>query len=66
MFTKAPRLVVSASTGLYSDNHGGYSGNKWHQGIPRQALPPDNSAGVIHPDDMKQLLSDIDSKDTDL
>ena len=40
--------------------------NEWHQSPPREALPPDNCASVIHADHMKQLFREIDAEYTDL
>jgi hypothetical protein len=64
MFAKLPGPVVRTSTGFHADAEWWYIRHKGQQGTAREALAKHDAPAVIHPNDVKHLLRDVDAKDT--
>ncbi len=62
MFAEAPCPVMRPATGFHADEHGGQGGDTGHQIMPGQALAQDDLAPLIHPDNVKDPLCDVDSQ----
>jgi hypothetical protein len=49
-----------APTGFHPNHDGRQLGNEGQERTPRQVLPQDNCAGVIHAHDVENLLGNVD------
>jgi hypothetical protein len=54
--------LIAAPTGFHADEHGGQGYDKRYEVRSRQALAPDALALLIHPDNGKNPLCDVDSE----
>jgi hypothetical protein len=52
---------MRAAAGFYANTYRGQGGDKGHQGMVGQAFAQDDLAPLIHPDNVKDPLCNVDS-----
>jgi hypothetical protein len=62
MFAKLPGPIVGTATGFHPDADWWDIRNKGQQGTAHKALPEHYAAAVIHTNDVKHLLRDVDAE----
>ena len=66
MLAKPPGSVMGTPAGFHPDAERWYIGNKGQQCTAREALAKHDVPAVIHPNDVKHLLRDVDAEYTHL
>jgi hypothetical protein len=62
MFTALSSPVRRPGTGLHTDEHWGAVGDQGHQGMEGEALVQDDLAPLVHPDNGKDPLCDVNTQ----
>ena len=62
MGTESSSPVMRPATGLQTAEHRGQCGDEGHQGITGEAFAQDDLALLIHPDNVKEPLCDVNAE----